>query len=166
MPPSPDDPASPSSPVCAADGGSDAYMNRVEPTELVAFLNQLLEAERAGTRVARESREQCTTAPERQLMADIHGDEARWCKMLMEAIPRLGGEPSLKVGDFHPRAMAIAELDERLRFLNRGQGWVAKRLGEMIPRVADAALRTELVAMRENHDANIARVNCFLDERR
>jgi nitronate monooxygenase len=140
-------------------------MNRVEPAELVDFLNQLLEAERAGTRVARESRDQCITAPERQLMTDIHGDEARWCKMLIEAIPRWGGEPSLKVGDFHQRAMAIADLDERLRFLNRGQGWVAKRLGEMIPRVADAALRTELVAMRENHDANIARVNRFLDTR-
>lgn len=165
MPPSSDNPAPPSSPVCAADAGSDAYMNRVEPAELVGFLNQLLEAERAGTRVARESRDQCTTAPERQLMADIHGDEARWCKMLIEAIPRLGGEPSLKVGDFHPRAMAIADLGERLLFLNRGQGWVAKRLGEMIPRVADAALRTELVAMRENHDANIARVNRFLEER-
>lgn len=166
MPPSLDHPAPPSSPVCAADAGSDAYMNRVESAELVAFLNQLLEAERAGTRVARESREQCITAPERQLMADIHGDEARWCKMLMDAIPRLDGEPSLRVGDFYQRAMAIAGLDERLRFLNRGQGWVAKRLGEMIPRVADAALRAELVAMRENHDANIARVNRFLDERR
>jgi hypothetical protein len=33
-------------------------MNRVEPAELVDFLNQLLEAERAGTRVARESRDQ------------------------------------------------------------------------------------------------------------
>ncbi|MBK6962323.1 MAG: hypothetical protein IPH23_14865 [Gammaproteobacteria bacterium] len=122
MPPSSDNSAPPSSPVCAADAGSDAYMNRVEPAELVAFLNQLLEAERAGTRVARESREQCTTAPERQLMADIHGDEARWCKMLMDAIPRLDGEPSLRVGDFYQRAMAISGLDERLRFLNRGQG--------------------------------------------
>ena len=55
MPPSSDHPAPPSSPVCAADAGSDAYMNRVEPAELVAFLNQLLEAERAGTRVARSA---------------------------------------------------------------------------------------------------------------
>jgi nitronate monooxygenase len=66
------------------------------------------------------------------------------------------------VGDFHQRAMAIAALDERLRFLNRGQGWVAKRLGEMIPRVGDGELREALVEMRENHVANIARVNDFL----
>jgi len=63
MPSSPDNPAPPSSPVCAADAGSDAYMNRVEPAELVDFLNQLLEAERAGTRVARESRDQCPPRP-------------------------------------------------------------------------------------------------------
>lgn len=165
MPPASDESARPSSPVCAAAEGSDAYMNRVEPVELAAFLNQLLEAERAGTRVARESRAQCSAAPERELMADIHDDEARWCAMLMAAIPRLGGEPSLKVGDFHPRAMAIADLNERLLFLNRGQGWVAKRLREMIPRVADEALRAELIAMRDNHDANIARITRFLEQR-
>jgi len=157
-----EDSAPPSSPVCAAAAGSDAYQHRAEPAELVEFLNLLLEAERAGTRVARESLPHCATAAERALLEDVFADEARWCAMLSAAIVRLGGQPSQTVGDFHQRAMAIAALDERLRFLNRGQGWVARRLGEMIPRLGDGELREALVAMRENHVANIARVNDFL----
>ena len=154
--------SAPSSPVCAAGAGSDAYQHRAEPAELLEFLNLLLEAERAGTRVARESLPDCATAAERGLIEDVFTDEARWCAMLSAAIARLGGRPSQAVGDFHNRAMAIAALDDRLRFLNRGQGWVAKRLGEMIPRVGDDELRQALVEMRENHVANIARVNDFL----
>lgn len=153
---------SPSSPVCAAADGSDAYQHRAEPAELIEFLNRLLEAERAGTRVARESLPHCATAAERALLEDVFTDEARWCAMLSAAIARLGGQPSQTVGDFHQRAMAIAALDERLQFLNRGQGWVAKRLGEMIPRLGEGELRQALVEMRENHVANIARVNDFL----
>ena len=48
------------------------------------------------------------------------------------------------------------------RFLNRGQGWVARRLGTMIPRLPEGELRGQLIAMRENHRANIAHVNDFL----
>jgi nitronate monooxygenase len=32
----------------------------------------------------------------------------------------------VKVGAFYGKAMAIADLSERVAFLNRGQGWVAK----------------------------------------
>lgn len=155
-------PSPPSSPVCGAESGSDAYQHRAEPAELLEFLNLLLEAERAGTRVARESLPECTNDAERGLLDDVFRDEARWCAMLSAAIARLGGQPSQATGDFHQRAMAIADLGERLRFLNRGQGWVARRLGEMIPRVGDGELRQALVEMRENHVANIARVNDFL----
>ncbi|MFZ5655072.1 MAG: DUF6306 domain-containing protein [Pseudomonadota bacterium] len=156
------EPSPPSSPVCAAADGSDAYQHRVEAEELLAFLNVLLEAERAGTRVARESGADCKTAAERALLDEVFADEARWCGMLTAAVAALGGTPSAATGDFHPRAMAIGDLGERLRFLNRGQGWVAKRLGEMIPRVGDPGLREALIGMRENHLANIRRVDDLL----
>jgi hypothetical protein len=32
----------------------------------------------------------------------------------------------------------------------------------MIPRLREGELRGQLIAMRENHDANIARINDFL----
>lgn len=156
------DPNPPSSPVCAAGAGDDTYMHSAAADEVLELLNVLLAAERAGTRVARESRRDCATAGERALLDDIFADEANWCRVLSTAIVALGGTPTAETGDFHGRAMAIADLDERLRFLNRGQGWVARRLGEMIPRLREGELRGQLIAMRENHDANIARINDFL----
>ena len=158
------DPMSPSSPVCAAGAGDDVYMHRAATDEVLELLNELLAAERAGTRVARESRRDCATAEERDLLSGIFADEANWCRVLTTAIAALGGTPTGETGDFHRRAMAIADLGERLRFLNRGQGWVAKRLGTMIPRLAEGELRSQLIAMRENHDANISRVNDFLSD--
>ena len=152
----------PSSPVCAAGAGDDAYMHRAATDEVLELLNVLLAAERAGTRVARESRRDCATAEQRALLARILADEANWCRVLSTAIAALGGTPTGETGDFYRRAMAIGDLAERLRFLNRGQGWVAKRLGTMIPRLPEGELRGQLIAMRENHRANIAHVNDFL----
>ena len=43
----------PSSPACLAHEADDAYMGYATREELAAFLNELLEAERAGTGVAR-----------------------------------------------------------------------------------------------------------------
>ena len=45
---------------------------------------------------------------------------------------------------------------ERLQFLNRGQGWVAKRIAEAVPRIAPSTTRSALQEMRESHLANIA----------
>ena len=36
--------------------------------------------------------------------------------------------------------MAIEDLAERIAFLNRGQGWVVRKLRELIPKVRDASL--------------------------
>ena len=48
------------------------------------------------------------------------------------------------------------EARERLLFLNRGQGWVAKRIAEALPRIAPSATRSALQEMHESHLANIA----------
>ena len=45
----------PSSPACLAHEADDAYMGYATTDELAAFLNELLEAERAGTGVALKS---------------------------------------------------------------------------------------------------------------
>lgn len=132
------------------------------PQELVSFLNALLEAERAGAKVALES---ARTAPTRALAALLHTiqlDEARWCAMLLRHLQALGGPVSPKTGDFHGKAMAIADLSERLVFLNRGQGWVVRKLREMIPRVRDATLHADLNHMLSSHVANITLANSAL----
>src|SRR5690349_7722299 len=45
----------PASPACLAHEADDAYMGYATKDELAAFLNELLEAERAGTGVALKS---------------------------------------------------------------------------------------------------------------
>jgi hypothetical protein len=52
--------------------------------------------------------------------------------------------------------MALADLADRITFLNRGQGWVVRKLHEMLPRVRDNRLHADLAAMLRSHEANIA----------
>lgn len=126
---------------------------------LWAALNELLEAERAGARVARETAQAIATSdPLHALVEDIQRDEVRWCGMLMRVIRSLPATPTDQTGAFYGKAMAIEGLAERLAFLNRGQAWVVRRLQALIPRVGDATVRAELQTMLDAHVDNIERV--------
>ncbi len=152
-----DDPAvEVSSPACSMHEADDVYMGYAGKDELISFLNELLEAERAGARVTLESAYAAGSGPVTELMQTIHKDEARWCAMLACHIEALGAMPSPKVGGFYGKAMAIADLGDRIAFLNRGQGWVARKLREMLPRLRDDRLHGDLAEMLHSHLANIA----------
>ncbi|MFN5164568.1 MAG: DUF6306 domain-containing protein, partial [Pseudomonadota bacterium] len=127
-------------------------------TALLDALNELLEAERAGARVAMETGRSITAPELAALVEDIHKDEVRWCSMLMRTIKSLGATPSSATGAFHGKAMDIADLDERLKFLNRGQAWVTRKLQALIPQVDDARARADLTDMLRAHHQNISRV--------
>lgn len=147
-----------SSPACSMHEADDAYMGYAGRDELVAFLTELLEAERAGARVTLETAREAGGALA-ELMLAIQRDEARWCGMLSRHLKALGAAPSAKVGAFHGKAMAISDLFERTGFLNRGQGWVVRKLREMLPRVRDDGLHADLTEMLRSHETNIARAN-------
>jgi hypothetical protein len=127
--------------------------------EILEFLNELLEAERAGAKVALDTAREPAAGPLADFLQKIRRDEARWCAMLLGQIQRLGGEASPRMGAFHGKAMAIEDIEDRLLFLNRGQGWVVRKLREMMPRVADQALHDELGRMLASHVDNIAQTN-------
>jgi hypothetical protein len=154
-----DDRKEPSSPACLAHEGDDAYMGFASRDELVAFLNELLEAERAGTGVALRSAEAAQGTPYVGLLQDVHRDEARWCAMLLKQLKVLGAPASTRIGAFQDKAMAIDALPERIAFLNRGQGWVVRKLKEMLPKVRDDALHRDLSDMLQAHEINIERAN-------
>ncbi|QTH20002.1 hypothetical protein HRJ34_16730 [Rhizorhabdus wittichii] len=152
----------PASPVCYAADGGDAYMGYAARDEIVAALNELLEAERAGARVALASARAADDARQGALMTMIRADEARWCAMLSRQLKRLGATPSRRTGAFHGKAMAIARPLERLAFLNRGQAWVVRKLEALLPRVRDETLHRDLKAMLHSHRANIAEAEDLL----
>ena len=126
----------------------EAYMGYAGKDELIALLNELLEAERAGARVTLGD----TAAAGggcgiQELMRTIQRDEARWCGVLQHRLTALGNAPSSKVGAFYGKAMAVAGLGERIAFLNHSQGWVVRKLREMLPRVRDDQLHADLTQM-------------------
>ena len=149
----------PASPVCYARAADDTYMGYASRDELLAFLNELLEAERAGARVSARTASDFTDPRMKSLMRDIYRDEARWCAMLLKWIAHLDGEASSRVGAFYEKCMAIADLSERMAFLNRGQGWVARKLREILPKTRDDGMHADFSEMLKSHEDNIARTN-------
>ncbi len=152
----------PASPACFAHEANDRYMGYADREQLLAALNELLEAERAGARVAQATLAQAAAGLE-PLLRSIQRDEARWCGVLTHAIQRLGGEPTRVTGAFHAKAMAIDAILARLAFLNRGQQWVVRKLQALLPGVRDEALRADLAAMLQAHTVNIAQVTAVLE---
>ena len=148
-----------SSPACSMHGADDAYMGYAGKEQLSALLNELLEAERAGVRVTLESARGGAGGRIVELMRTIERDEARWWTMLILHITELGETPSPKVGAFYDEAMAIADLGDRLAFLNRRQGWMARKLRETLPQVRDSLLRADLTEMLRAKEANIITVD-------
>lgn len=142
---------------------NDALMS---PDELLAALNELLEAERAGVKVALAGRRTASTETMGAFMTGLRDDEARWCAMLAGQIKRLGGSPSGACGAFYDKVMALDEPVERLALLNRGQGWVVRKLDAMIPRVKDETLRADLREMADSHVENIAETDQLILEMR
>lgn len=153
----------PASPVCYASEADDVYMGFLPREELVTRLNELLEAERAGARVAIASSEGVFGTNYAALLKIIRDDELHWCAMLFRQVKRLGGEPSLKCGAFYDKAMAIEDLPDRLRFLNRGQAWVVRKLEELLPQIRDDELHADLLEMLDRHEANIRRADELMD---
>jgi nitronate monooxygenase len=125
---------------------------------IIAALDELLEAERAGARVALASAKGLPAdGTLGTLIHAIHHDESHWCAMLSGEIERLGGAPSPRCGAFFGKAMAIEDLGERMTFLNRGQNWVVRKLDALLLLVTDETLRTRLADMRRGHVDNIER---------
>lgn len=124
--------------------------------ELAELLNTLLEAERAGAKVIAAFLNDYgrDTPPWRQLAA-VQRDEARNCSILMDLIRRVDGVPSPATGEFLEKALTVKEKSARLRFLNRGQQWVAHRILEALPRLQPGFVRDALVTMRESHLLNV-----------
>jgi len=148
-----------SSPACSMNEADDVYMGYAGRDELVAFLNELLEAERAGSRVTLDSAREAGTGAIADLMSAVQRDEARWCAMLLRHVKELGAEPTPNMGAFYGKAMAVADMAERIAFLNRGQGWVVKKLRAMLPRVRDDGMHADFNDMLKSHEANIALAN-------
>ena len=153
-----------SSPPCYAAEMDAAYAGYLRSEELVLALNVLLESERAGAKVLARFRREAPDAPATRLLEEVGRDEARYVALLSGLVRKLGATPSENTGGFHEKALAIEGFEERLAFLNRGQGWVAKRLREILPRVESNETHAALKEMLATHEANIGRCEALLNK--
>ena len=155
-----------SSPPCSAhEFASDHdWKPPMAVEELVNLLNLLLEAERAGAKVlaAFLNDYERDTRAWRQLAA-VQRDEARNCAVLIDLVRRLKGGPSAATGSFLEKALAVNGRIARLRFLNRGQEWVARRIGEALPRVNQDFVYGALFAMQVSHLLNVEQCDALVE---
>ncbi|PAJ85511.1 2-nitropropane dioxygenase [Burkholderia ubonensis] len=131
---------------------------------LLAVLDELLEAERAGARVASETAAEIHDPELHRLVAGIRLDEAHWCSVLVDAIRSLNATPTRKTGAFYEKAMAIDDLAERMAFLNRGQRWVVRKLQALLPTLDNPEIHHALTLMLVSHEKNIGHVDARLRE--
>ncbi len=129
----------PSSPVCWAGEADDAYMGFAPRAELIAALNQVLEAERAIARGLRS------------VPADLRaGRSARAVaamRHLAALVRGLGGTPSRCTGPALADAMAVAEPTARTAFLDGEARRLAILLDALRPRIRDDGLHATVAKL-------------------
>ena len=151
-----------SSPACFAQEAESVYLGYMSDGELIELLNALLESERAGKKMAQASLAASPKTAATTILDGVRRDKSRHAAMLIRFIRKLGGTPSLLIGAFYDRSMAIEGLVERLTFLNCDQSRDVRRLRELLPRIRDDLIHGALKAMLDAHEANIARCEALI----
>ena len=145
------------SPACLMGEADPAYFGYLGQRELLDLLNLLLECERAGARGVSALAGRSADPGVRDCLREIAADEARFCVMLSGHIKGLAGTPSEETGSFYRKLTALDAFDAQMALLDRGQGWVADKLREALPKISQAGLHRDLAEMLVVHDRNIAR---------
>ena len=143
------------SPPCFMHELDPSYLGYLSRTEVLAFLNTLLEGERAGARGAGKMSQTASDTGVGATLRRIAHDEARFCAMLALHVQRLGGTASASTGAFYDKLLALEDQNDRLELLNRGQGWVVRTIREALPRISDQRLKDDLGEMVKVHERNI-----------
>jgi Domain of unknown function (DUF6306) len=139
-----------------------AWAPSMAADEYGVFLNQLLEAERAGAKLLAAYLDELPQGSFKwKSIRAVQLDEARNCAVLIHLLLEAEVMPTPAVGDFYGRGLAIRRWRERLEFLNRGQAGVAKRIAAALPRVPRTA-RKPLQDLLDSHAVNIGSCEALL----
>ena len=139
------------------------YMGRLNNTELVSLLNELVRAERAGARICTLSIVHAPSLAATELLRKMQSDEARSCRALIECLTIMRMDPNDGVSDFFEKCMAIDDFYERMQLLNKGQYWVIKKVEYALPRVIDSRIQQRLRQILDDHKANVVNLETYLE---
>ncbi|AUN93716.1 2-nitropropane dioxygenase [Pseudazoarcus pumilus] len=132
--------------------------------ELAELFNTLLECERAGVKVLTEYEKDFAGNDEAvHTIVESRRDEGKYCKLMFDFLRELGADISPRTGSFADKALAVEGKAERLAFLNRGQGWVAREIEKALPRIDRPHMREALQEMLDTHRDNIGRTDELID---
>lgn len=138
-----------------SDNQPTTMMSDAELTEL---FNTLLECERAGVKVLGEyEKDFAGNDSAVETIVESRKDEGRYCKLMYGYLQELGADITPKTGSFAEKALAVEGQAERLSFLNRGQGWVAREIEKHLDRIPYPHMREGLEEMLHTHRDNIDR---------
>jgi hypothetical protein len=119
--------------------------------EQVAYLNRMLEAERAGAKALMAILEASPRHGEAwAALRRMHNDEAHNCVLIGKQLERLGADYSHATGEFLDKLIAINGNRARVAFLSKGLRWAVKRFDEAMPRL-DREGRATIAQIRESH---------------
>lgn len=109
-------------------------------SELNGLLNLLIEATRAGAKVAAVFACRASCQEKRGMYLDIQADASKTIQALARILKTRGVEPSDITNGFFDRAMDLPEKADRVAFFVRGQAWLVATLREAIPHIADTQI--------------------------
>src|SRR5690554_3136769 len=133
--------------------------------ELIELFNTLLECERAGVKVLTEYEKDFAGNDKAvELVVASRHDEGKYCRLMFDYLRELGADISRNTGSFAEKALAVEGKAERLAFLNRGQGWVAREIAKALPRIPYPHMREGLQEMLETHRDNIGRTEALIEK--
>jgi nitronate monooxygenase len=121
-----------------------------------SFLNEMLEAERAGAKALVVYMDSFPRNSEGwKVLRTIQADEAHNCALIGKLIEKAGAPYSHATGKFHDKAIAVKGARAQLEYLVRGLKWAVKQFEAALPKL-DAEARDLFTRMRDSHLRSIA----------
>jgi nitronate monooxygenase len=125
--------------------------------EFAAYLNRMLEAERAGAKaLVVYMDDHARDGAAWKTLRRVQADEAHNCVLLGEQLKRLGKHYSHATGEFYDKAVAVKGKRARIEFLVRGLRWAVREFEQALPRMRDEEVRKVFEGMRASHLRSIA----------
>lgn len=133
--------------------------------ELIELFNTLLECERAGVKVLTEYEKDFAGNSEAvELIVASRQDEGKYCRLMFDYLKELNADITKATGSFAEKALAVEGKADKLAFLNRGQGWVAREIAKALPRIPYPHMREGLEEMHSTHRENIQNCEAMIEK--
>ncbi|MGE5189278.1 MAG: DUF6306 domain-containing protein [Gemmatimonadota bacterium] len=125
---------------------------------MIARLEELLEAERAGVKCLIPLADGAPAGAKKELLTRLRDDEGRFCAGLVRLIEARGATAHGRTGAFAEKVLALPTESERLALLVKGQAWVVRKIDEIPAAGMTADEKSFFADMREAHVVNIEAV--------